>query len=38
MAIRMTEAERAEIEAAADGKSSTWARTVLLKAARRANK
>ena len=33
--IRMTADEKAELESAADGKLSTWARDVLLKAARR---
>jgi hypothetical protein len=33
--IRVTEAEKAELEAAADGKLSTWARDLLLRAARR---
>lgn len=36
--IRLTGAERAEIDKAADGQSSTWAREVLLRAARRAAK
>jgi hypothetical protein len=36
--IRLTDAERAEIDKAASGASSTWARDVLLKAARRTNK
>ena len=35
--IRMTEEERALIEAASD-RASTWAREVLLKAAQRAQK
>jgi hypothetical protein len=35
MAIRFTEAEKAAIDSAAEGKASTWAREVLLKAARR---
>lgn len=33
--IRVTEAEKAELEAAADGKLSTWARDLLLRSARR---
>jgi hypothetical protein len=33
--IRLTEAEKAEIDSAADGKASTWARAVLLRAASR---
>lgn len=33
--IRLSKDERAEIDKAADGKASTWARDVLLKAARR---
>ena len=33
--IRLTEAERAELDGAAGGKTSTWARDVLLKTARR---
>jgi hypothetical protein len=36
--IRLTKAEKAEIDAAAAGKASTWARTVLLRAARRRTK
>lgn len=36
--IRLTDAEREEIDKAAGGMSSTWAREVLLKAARRANR
>ena len=35
MAIRLTEAEKAAIDAAADGKASTWARDVLLRAVKR---
>jgi hypothetical protein len=38
LGVRMTVAERAEIDAAADDKASTWARVVLLKAARRRNR
>lgn len=38
LGVRMTEAERAEIDAAADGKASTWARDVLLRAARRRSR
>jgi hypothetical protein len=38
MAIRFTEAEKAEIDAAADGKASTWARDVLLRAAKRRSR
>lgn len=38
LGVRMTEAERAEIDEAADGKASTWARDVLLRAARRRNR
>ena len=36
--IRMTPAELESIERAADGKISTWAREVLVKAAKRAAK
>lgn len=36
--IRLTDAERAEIDKAAVGKTSTWARNVLLRAARRSKK
>lgn len=36
--IRMSEAEKAEIEAAAAGNTSGWARDVLLKAARKASR
>lgn len=36
--IRMTPAELDSIERAADGKISTWAREVLVKAAKRAAK
>jgi uncharacterized protein (DUF1778 family) len=36
--IRLTDAEREEIDRAADGQSSTWAREVLLSAARKAKK
>jgi len=36
--IRLTKAEKAEIDAAADGKASTWARGVLLRAAKRSRK
>lgn len=35
--IKLTEAERAEIDAAADGEPTAWARAVLLRAARRKN-
>ena len=38
MAIRFTEAEKAAIDSAADGKASTWARDVLLRAAKRRGK
>lgn len=38
LGVRMTEAERAEIDSAAEGKASTWAREVLLRAARRRNR
>jgi hypothetical protein len=33
--IRLTDDERAELERASQGKTSTWARDVLLRAARR---
>lgn len=33
--IRLSIDERAEVDKAADGKTSTWAREVILKAARR---
>jgi uncharacterized protein (DUF1778 family) len=36
--IRLTDAEREEIDNAANGRSSTWAREVLLQAARKAKK
>ncbi len=36
--IRLTEAEKASIDSVADGKASTWAREVLLRAARRRNR
>ncbi|MEX0700987.1 MAG: hypothetical protein WD069_02720 [Planctomycetales bacterium] len=36
--IRLTGAERAELDAAAEGGTSTWARDVLLKAARRKSR
>lgn len=36
--IRLSEAEKALIDAAADGKASTWARSVLLRAAKRLSK
>jgi len=36
--IRLSDPEREEIDKAAGGKSSTWARQVLLRAARKANK
>ena len=35
--IRMTKDERESLDQAADGKTSSWARDVLLKAARRKN-
>jgi len=35
LGVRLTEAEKAEIDAVADGKASTWARSVLLAAAKR---
>ena len=38
MAIRFTEAEKAAIDSAADGKASTWARRVLLRAAKRVGR
>ena len=38
MAIRFTEAEKAAIDSAADGKASTWARDVLLRAVNRRQK
>ena len=38
LGVRMTAAERDEVDAAADGKASTWAREVLLRAARRRNR
>jgi hypothetical protein len=38
LGVRMTGTERAEIDAAAGGKASTWAREVLLRAARRRNR
>jgi hypothetical protein len=34
-AIRLTAAEKATIDAASDGKASAWARSVLLRAAKR---
>ena len=34
-AIRLTAAERASIDAASNGKASTWARDVLLRAVKR---
>ena len=36
--IRLTEAEKAEIDTAAEGKASAWARDVLLRAAKRRNR
>jgi hypothetical protein len=36
--IRLTEAERAELDAAADGSTSTWARNLLLREARKKSK
>ena len=33
--IRLTEGERAQLDAAAQGNTSTWARELLLKAAKR---
>jgi len=36
--IRLTEGERAKLDEAAKGKTSTWSRTVLLKAAQRRKK
>lgn len=36
--IRLSPEERAEVDKAARGKTSTWAREVLLRAAKRANK
>lgn len=36
--IRMTDAELQRIEAAAGGKTSTWSRDVLVRAAKRATK
>jgi len=36
--IRLTKAEREEIDRAANGQSSTWAREILLQAARRVEK
>jgi len=38
LGVRMTEAERATIDAASSGKASTWARGVLLRAAKRSRK
>jgi hypothetical protein len=38
LGIRLTAAEREAVDAAANGKASTWAREVILKAARRAKK
>jgi len=38
LGVRMTTAEREEVNAAAEGKASTWAREVLLRAARRRNR
>jgi len=36
--IRLTKTEKAMVDQAADGKVSTWAREVLLRAARRKTK
>lgn len=36
--IRLTDAERAELDMAAYGKTSSWARAVLLRAARRISR
>jgi hypothetical protein len=36
--IRLTEAEKAAIDSAANGKASTWARNVLLRAVKRRQK
>jgi hypothetical protein len=36
--IRLSDPEREEIDKAAGGKSSTWARQVLLREARKANR
>jgi hypothetical protein len=38
LVIRLTEAELADIEAAANGKASTWARQQLVRLARRRKK
>ena len=38
LGVRLTEAEKAMIDAAADGKASTWARDVLVRAAKRSRK
>jgi uncharacterized protein (DUF1778 family) len=35
LGIRLTAAEREMVDAAADGKASTWARDVILRAAKR---
>lgn len=37
LGVRMTAAEREEIDTASEGKASKWARDVLLRAARRRN-
>jgi hypothetical protein len=36
--IRLTVAEKSDIDAAAEGKASTWARDVLLRAAKRRSR
>lgn len=36
--IRLTDVERTELDKAADGKTSSWARAVLLRAARRISR
>jgi len=36
--IRLSESERLDLDAAADGKTSTWARDVLLRAAKKKKK
>lgn len=38
LGVRLTESEKAEIDAAADGKASTWARKTLLRAAKRRSR
>jgi hypothetical protein len=35
LGVRLTEAEKAAVDAAAGGKASTWARDVILRAAKR---